>query len=93
MEELPELYEVVRALAHSMGYPWTDPRTLITYPAPEQEFQVGDVVTTVSGGDTFSGAVIMAGRKTSGAWRYAVENSDDLIQIFTGNELTKVERR
>ncbi len=91
--ELPELYEVVRALAHSMGYPWTDPRTLITYPAPEQQFQVGDVVMKVDGDDTFSGVVIMAGRKTNGEWRYAVENSGDLIHIFSGKQLTKVERR
>jgi hypothetical protein len=88
MEELPELYEVVRVLAHSMGYPWTDPRTLITYPAPEQEFQVGDVVRKV-GGD--HGVVIMAGRTTGGAWRYAVENSDGLIHIFSGKQLTKVD--
>lgn len=83
----------MRALAHSMGYPWTDPRTLITYPAPEQAFQVGDLVIKVGGDDTFSGVVIMAGRKTSGEWCYAVENSDDLIQIFGGKQLTRVERR
>ncbi len=32
-----ELYDMAKRVTHSMGLPWTDPRTRKVYPAPAQE--------------------------------------------------------
>lgn len=36
MRENPILYEIARETNHALGFPWTDPRTGVTYPAPKQ---------------------------------------------------------
>ena len=37
MERIPELYEVAKHLSHELGYDWTDPRTGVTHPAPDDK--------------------------------------------------------
>jgi len=34
LPEQPELYDVARRTCHDEGFPWTDPRTNVTYPPP-----------------------------------------------------------
>jgi len=34
--EDPRLYDVARRVTHSVGMPWTDPRTGITYQPPKK---------------------------------------------------------
>lgn len=36
MPEIPALYEVAKWACHSVGLPWTDPRTGRLYPAPKK---------------------------------------------------------
>jgi hypothetical protein len=36
MKEIPALYEVAKKITHDAGLPWTDPRTLQTYPPPKK---------------------------------------------------------
>lgn len=38
-EDDPRLYDAAREATHSVGMPWTDPRTGITYPPPKSEKQ------------------------------------------------------
>jgi hypothetical protein len=33
--ENPKLYEIAKLTCHSLGLPWTDPRTGETFPAPK----------------------------------------------------------
>lgn len=37
LDEIPELYDVARKVNHAHGYPWTDPRTGVTYQPPEKK--------------------------------------------------------
>jgi hypothetical protein len=32
--EIPELYDAARSASHASGFPWTDPRSNVTYPPP-----------------------------------------------------------
>jgi hypothetical protein len=36
VKEIDALYYVARDICHAAGLPWTDPRTGVTYPPPEQ---------------------------------------------------------
>jgi hypothetical protein len=35
-KEIPALYDIARQVNHDFGFPWTDPRTGVTYPPPKR---------------------------------------------------------
>ena len=35
--EVAKLYEITKEVTHSVGFPWTDPRTGVTYPPPGKQ--------------------------------------------------------
>lgn len=60
-----------------------------------QMFEEGDYVKKTTGDYTFAGVVVSAFRKydkelkkQTGPWRYAVQNTDGLVHIFNGRQLS-----
>lgn len=37
IDEIPDLYDIAREVNHKHGFPWTDPRTGVTYQPPEKK--------------------------------------------------------
>jgi len=56
-----------------------------------QKFNVGDVVDKKGGDYSFTGVVVAAFQKQSGAWRYVVEDDRGLLLIHSETTIEKVE--
>lgn len=56
-----------------------------------QKFNIGDVVDKKGGDYSFTGVVVAAFQKQSGAWRYVVEDDRGLLLIHSENTIEKVE--
>jgi hypothetical protein len=88
MDENPKLYDLARDLTHAQGMPWTDPRTMQTYPPPDgPAFQRYDEVAKVGGDYIFDGIVVAAFRKMNGVFRYVVQDDRGILHIFSGAQL------
>lgn len=53
-------------------------------------FRIGDHVEKTSGGHTYSGIIVAAYQKLSGAWRYLIEDQDGASFIMTPSQVRLV---
>ncbi len=58
-----------------------------TEPVTKTEFQVGDHVEKVGGDYTFTGVVVAAFHKLSGAERYVVEDDRGVLHVYSAKIL------
>jgi len=57
-----------------------------------KEFNVGDLVSKTGGDYRFDGTVVAVFAKLSGAVRYVVEDDRGVLHIYSGNNLTAMNK-